>query len=432
MRVTVLRLIKKFLQHELITGSLFIFIGSLISNFFSFLYNLFIARNLTLSDYAIVASLMSIIALATLPSQSISTIIIQFATNFFTSKQEKKAAAFYIKTTKVIVYISIAILVISLLFSSFIASFLKIDNRWYPFLAGLIVSLGYLNVVNGSFLQSLLKFKLIAFLGALGSFLRLLFGLIFIFIGWRVYGALGALIVSYIVAFILYLMPLKFIFSIAQKEVHIQLKELILYAIPTSLAVIALSSFISTDIILVKHFFSPQQAGIYAGVSLVGRVIFYFTSPIPSVMFPLIIKKYNNNESTHGVFYLSLGLVALASIGLSLFYFLFPQLTLSIFFGGKKYLQASSLLGIFGLYISIFSLVNVCTTFFLSLKRTNIAYIIGAGALLQILLISLYHKNFFEIIYISIFISLVLLILLLLYYLKEYGKKANLAHNPSI
>ena len=50
-------------------------------------------------------------------------------------------------------------------------------------------------------------------------------------------------------------------------------------------------------LILVKHFFSPHDAGIYAGLSLIGRVIFFFSAPIASVMFPVIVQKYARKEN---------------------------------------------------------------------------------------------------------------------------------------
>src|SRR5436190_10060366 len=41
------------------------------------------------------------------------------------------------------------------------------------------------------------------------------------------------------------------------------------------------------DIILVKHFFDPAQAGVYAAVALVGRVVYMLSWSIVSSMFPL-------------------------------------------------------------------------------------------------------------------------------------------------
>ena len=42
------------------------------------------------------------------------------------------------------------------------------------------------------------------------------------------------------------------------------------------------------DIVLVKHFFTPTMAGLYAAVAMVGRVIFAFSSAVVNTMFPWV------------------------------------------------------------------------------------------------------------------------------------------------
>ena len=44
----------------------------------------------------------------------------------------------------------------------------------------------------------------------------------------------------------------------------------------------------NSDIVLVKHFFVPTEAGLYAAVAMVGRVIFTFSSAVENSMFPLV------------------------------------------------------------------------------------------------------------------------------------------------
>jgi O-antigen/teichoic acid export membrane protein len=41
------------------------------------------------------------------------------------------------------------------------------------------------------------------------------------------------------------------------------------------------------DILMVKHFFPPAEAGVYAAVALVGRVLYFAAWSIVSAMFPI-------------------------------------------------------------------------------------------------------------------------------------------------
>ena len=214
---------------------------------------------------------------------------------------------------------------------------------------------------------------------------------------------------------------LRFIFSKkTESDVHIPTRQILNYALPVFIVILFMTSFTSTDIILVKHFFNPHQAGFYAGLSLIGRVIFYFTIPIPGVMFPLLIRRHNLGKNFNNLFYLALGLVLIPSLAITGFYFLFPKFVVSLFLGGRDYLAIVPYVGFFGINLTIFSLINVCINFFLSLNKTGIAPLVVVAAIAQILLIYIFHANFYQVITVSISVSSVLLLALMGYYLKLF------------
>jgi len=419
----ILNLGNNFLKHELVSGSAFIFVGALIGNILAFVLNLFLARNLSYADYAIYASLASVITLAAIPSGSMTTVIVKFATNFFVEKQIDKLKNFYTLFLKFVMVLSLLMIVLFIAFSVPLKSYLHIDNVWYVIVLGLIISSFYLNALNTAFLQSILKFKFIAVVDIIGSVFKLTAGVVLVLLGYRVFGGLGAL---FSMAFGMYLVayfPLFKIFKKAtlNKKIALNIKEIFFYAIPTFLTILFMTSFTSTDVILVKHFFAPQEAGFYSGLSLIGKVIFYFTSVIPIVMFPLLIKRHAARKSFNNLFYLALVLVLIPSVGISLFYFAFPNFVINLFLGGRGYLSISGYLGLFGIYMTIFSLVNVCVNFFLSLNKTNVSLFVISTAILQVVLIYIFHANFYQVIFSSLAALTVLLIILLYLFFKNYG-----------
>src|SRR3990167_2233018 len=412
---------KRILAHELISGSLYLFLGAVVSSFLAFLLNLFLARNLVPSDYGIFASLISLIILITIPALSINTIIVRFATDYFSKGEMGKGAKLYKETLKILSFFSLLIFGIFVLLSFPIMSFLHIDNIWYVILAGLIIALSYITVINTAFLQSLLKFNFLSFVNVASALIRLLSGVFLIILGFRVFGGLFAIISMSIVSFVLAFIPLRFVLREKGGTTSIFGKEKFSYAIPTTVAIFFLTSFTSMDVILVKHFFNSSDAGLYGGLSLIGKVIYYFTGPITMVMFPLLIKRHTRGENFNNLFYLTIILVSLSSISISIFYFIFPAFVINLFSGGREYVGAISYLGLFGLFITLFSILNVLVSFFLSLKKTFISFFVVSAALLQIFLIFIIHDSIVHVISISIFVCSLLLIVLLLYYVKEYG-----------
>lgn len=422
MKKKVSRLGKKLIKHELIAGSAYVFIGTLIASILSFLLNLFLARNLSASDYGEYASLLSVMTLAAIPAQSILPVIVRFATDFFASKDIAKARFFYISTIKVIAMIAIFILLLFMVLTPFIATFLKIDDYSLIFTLGLIVAIQYMAIINIAYLQSLIKFSFVSLTFILTAFFRLILTVILVFFGYKVFGALLGTLFGFFVGFIFGFFPLKFLLKGDKKErIDFKIREILRYAVPTTTAILFLNSFISVDVILVKHFFNASQAGLYGGLSLVGKAIFYFTGIIPGVMFPLLIRRHSNGESFHRLFYLALLLVAIPSMCISVFYFIFPQFTLNLFLG-KKYLEVAPYLGLFAIFITIFNMLNVFVNFFLSLKKTKVFVFVIISAVLQIILIFLFHDSFYQVISVSLIASVIFLIFLFLYYLKEFGQ----------
>jgi O-antigen/teichoic acid export membrane protein len=417
----------KVLKHELISNSIYIFIGSLIGNVLAFLLNLFLARSLSYIDYGIFASLVSIIVLASIPGSSINTILVRFSTDYYSKGQIDKLKNFYEKSFKFIFSFSFLVLLVFIIFSSVIKQFLHLDNLWYVIVAGFCVIIGYIQILNTGFLQGLMKFRFISFVNIFSSVVKLAVGVSLVLLGFRVFSGLGAILFMGLTAFLIAFIPLRFIFAKKiESEVEVPTKEILSYALPVFMTILFMTSFTSMDVILVKHFFNPTLAGYYSGISLTGKVILYFTSTIPTVMFPLIIKRKTTGKSFTGLFLLAVVLVLLPSLLITLFYYLFPQFVITLFLGGRNYLTMVPYLSLYAIFITLFSVINIFVNFFLSINKTGISFLVVLAALLQIILIWVYHSNFYQVILISIFVSVILLAAFLLVFLKNHTNLANL------
>jgi O-antigen/teichoic acid export membrane protein len=391
------------------------------ANVFAFLLNLVLARKLSYADYGSFASLSAIITLASILAGSVNTIIVRFVAEYFSKNEDDKLKLFYGKTLKIFVVLSFTISLLFIILAPIIKSFLNIDNIWYVVLVGIGISAFYLQSVNSAFLQGLMKFKLISFLNVVGGLIKLLVGAVLVFYGFKVFSGLLAILVMSLGVFVVGLIPLRFLLAKREiKNVHVPIKEIFKYSFPSFFAVLFLTFFTSADVILVKHFFNTHDAGFYAGLSLIGKVIFYFTAPIPLVMFPLLVKRHHQGEKFHNLFYLALLLVIIPSAAITGFYFLFPKFVIDLFLGGRDYLTIAPYLGFFGIYLTIFSLLYVCVNFFLSINKTRIVFPVTIAAVSQIVLIYLFHGSFYQVIGVSILASSVLLFGLLFYYLKLF------------
>jgi len=414
--------IKEALEHPLIYGSSIVIIGNLIANFFNFIFNIFMLRNLTVTEYGVFASIMSLIVFPALVGNAIGPMVVRFAGDYFAKESISLLRGLYIKINKLLLVASIVTFFVFLLLIPTISSFFHLRDTNILLMTDVIIFFSLIGVINMAFLQAKLAFLFQVIVNFLNAIIKLALGVILVLFGYSVGGATFALLVAGIICYVVSFMPLRFIFQNKIQTPSISTKELFSYGLPSALTLLGLTSFISADIMLVKHFFDPHQAGLYAGLSLISRIIFYVSAPIGTVMFPVIVQKHSRKENFTNTFKLSLLLVLMPSIAMTILYSLFPNFFVVIF--KTDYLSVASLLWIFSLFISLYCLLTILSTFYLSIQRTKIFIPIILGAILQIFLIYFFHQTFLQIIEISLIITFVLVCLLLLYY--PYATKRKL------
>lgn len=408
--------IKTAITHPLIAGSSIVVIGGLTANLFNFFFNLYMSRTLPVPEYGLLASIISLIGMPGVAAAAMVPIVVSFAGEYFANNEMDKVRGLYNKITKFLIILSAVFFIGFLIAIPQIKTFFHITNPEILILTDIIIVLAFISVINTAFIQSKMKFTYLAFMNMFGTFVKLVTGIGFVMLGFSALGGVLAVFFATLAPYIISFFQLKFIFDKHAKTPHIENKKLFSFGIPSVLTFLGLNSFISTDIILVKHFFSPENAGIYAGLSLVGRIIFFISAPIAGVMFPIVVQKFNKKENYTNTFFLSLLLVLLPAVALLIFYSLFPKLTILFFLKNAHYLAALNLLPYFSIFITLYSLLNIISNFYLSIKRTKIAYPITVGAIIQIILIVLFHNSYLQIVTISGGITLVLLIGFLLYY----------------
>ena len=407
---------KKLLKNPLIYGSSILVIGSVAANFFNFLFNLFMSRNLSVADYGVLASIISLVNFPMLIVAAIVPTVVSFTGSYFAKGQLDMVRGFYLKMIKPLAITGATVFLLFLFFISSIGEFFHIHNTFILLLADFIIFMAFINILNLALLQAKLAFGYQVFVGFVGAITKLLLGILFVYMGFSVTGGVLAILLSGLVVYIVSFSPIRFIFDRKITSPHINTKEMFSYGLPSALTLLGLTSFISSDILLVKHFFEADKAGMYAGLSLIARVIFYISYPIGTVMFPMIVQKHSKKENFTNTFKLALLLVMMPSIALTAFYFIFPEFSVLFFLKRTEYLEISSLVGLFGIYISVYCLLNIIANFYLSIKKTKIYIPIIIGALLQIVLIFFFHQTFYQIIMISLGITFLLVIGSLLHY----------------
>ena len=134
------------------------------------------------------------------------------------------------------------------------------------------------------------------------------------------------------------------------------------------------------DIVLVKHLFPATEAGLYAAVALVGRVIFAFSSAVVNSMFPIVAGTREKERKGHGVLATSLLLVAAIGSVLALGLRLAPAWIWTTFFGSQFAIAGKFglpyLLGLYAITTVVYSLSVVIIE-----RSVSSEYVLSSSAL---------------------------------------------------
>lgn len=419
--------VKQLVRHPLIAGSTIIFVGSFLANIINLFFNLILGRFLLVPEYGVYSSLISLMALFGIFPSAFTSIFAKFAATYTARKKEGSINALIVSGLRIVVTIGASIVLILLIGTPAIASFLHIHDIGLLFIIYLIIFISIMYSLPGGILQGEMRFYLLSFLNLLTPTLKIAIGLLLLLFGLKVFGVTLAILFASVIPFfflLLFFLRRDKKFTVGKLHEPGFLKEFKDYSIKFFLATVGVTILTTTDIMFVKHFFNAQEAGQYAALSLMGKSIFYLTSPIYFVFFPLIAQKKEKKESLYSTLFLATGIIALCSVTLSFVYFIFPNAVLNIFFPAKGYAVLSSYLGPFSLYIIIFSIAMLFNSFLLSIGKSEVYKINLVISIFYIVLIYLFHSSFYQIIAVLFATSLLLLSSYLVYYVStSYAKK---------
>ena len=270
----------KALQARILSGSFVLLSGSGLATAINFAYNIAVARFLGPRGFGhatAVYTLLTLISAVTLSFQIISAKVVAQQKTL----EGKYAGYRGFHHGAWICGIFVALLL--LLFQRAIADYLNLPG---PILVVLLAVGAAFYVPLGSrrgYLQGAFGFRRLATNLVLEGAVRLGGSLLLILLGFGVRGVIAANSAAVAVAYLAIVPKLA-----ARLPNPVRLA----YALrETSQAIIFFSGQVlinNCDIVLVKHFFLPQAAGLYAAVAMVGRVIFAFSQAVVNSMFPLV------------------------------------------------------------------------------------------------------------------------------------------------
>ena len=411
------KLLNLFKSNTAVKGTLIVTIGLFIANFLAYVLQLVLGRILSVEEYGVFNALISILTIVGFANTVFSTSLVKFASELKAKVRYDALTALFWRFTAIAFLTGILLLLSFFSFRNLLGSYLNITDSTLFVLLGLYTLASLANTVPVSYLQGLLRFKAFSFVTVVGAIFRLALPLLLVVAGWQVRGVITGMSVALFISFIVGIMLLKKNFdSYEASDYSAYYKQFIKFSGPVILANLGMLLLSNLDLLLVKHFFSATDAGLYSGVVILGKILLFGAGTVAIVMYPQITELFALKKDYKGKLNEFLFIqVLILFVGAVAFGF-FPSMITHLMFG-EKFIQSAAYLPLYTIFISIYVLLNFMNMVFLAINKTVMFFLYLPALLLQYLLINSFHTTLFEVIKINIIVSLSLLFFVVLYYL---------------
>ncbi len=174
----------------------------------------------------------------------------------------------------------------------------------------------------------------------------------------------------------------------------------------------------NSDVLLVKHYFDSIDAGLYASLALIGRVVYFAAWMFVMLLLPKVVEKQKEGRATAPILFKYVSYIGLLSAGIVLSCYLVPERIIDLMFGAA-YLPMADLLWQYALATSLFAVSNIFAYYFLSLDHYVPVVLSGILGLSQILLVLWFHSSLAMVVQVQIIAMVVLLVAQVLYFLTK-------------
>lgn len=404
---------------RLYLGGLTLVTSSLIANFLSFVLNTYLGRRLSFEDLGLFSLFSGFLVIIFLPLDSFSTLV-AYKTAYLVGKYSKLQAKGYVKYigSYKFLFSGIATL-IWLLASPFLSEVFKSNLLSFLIFAP-ILGLGIFSSILQGYLKGTLSFGKYAGFILVESISRLIIAACLISFGYS-YLVIGAIPLAYFLA-----LTFSSLLIFRDKSMSLPKEEKTFdwhfYSI-TAMSKLSSISYLSLDLILVKLFLSPVEAGRYALLALTGKMIYFLGSLFTTFMIPIVSKNEGANKNSKKAFMFLFGITVLISVSSvialgGLGYILVPFL-----FGNKAY-SIIEYLPVYALAIGFLTVSQPIVLYNQAKKNYSYSIVSFLISLLQIVLLSIYHRDLKQVSFVMLEISIINMLAMILIYLSRDFFKA--------
>ncbi|HEY5689494.1 MAG TPA: oligosaccharide flippase family protein, partial [Yeosuana sp.] len=320
----------------------------------NYLYNLILGRLLGPAEFADAAVLITFLLVLSFVAMTFQLVTAKFSVVF----ENSVFTSFITKVYKNATLVGLGLGVLIIVFSNQLQAVFNTSSSSMFAIFGVGVPLYFIMSVNRGVFQGKKEFKYLSITYQAEMFSRLIItlGLIFLFkMQSSVVIAIGILF-----SFGFGLVPFKFkninfkTLSVIEASKSKQVRSFFVITAFYELTQIIINN---SDILLVKHYFESYEAGLYASLALIGRIVYFIAWMFVMLLLPTVVQLKKEGKETAPVLFKYVGYIAAIALVIVLGCSIFPETAITLLFG-DSYLAMAPLLWKYALATGMFAVSN--------------------------------------------------------------------------
>ncbi|MCB1069719.1 MAG: hypothetical protein KDL31_05145 [Kiritimatiellae bacterium] len=320
-------------QSGLLRHSVFLFLTTQVANVSNLLYQAVTGRSLTTEEYGVLAAMMNLLLITATPMEALRTAMAHFVARTMKAGNPGEIRWLVGIWSRRLLLVAAVVVAAGFLFSGPVADFFQLTNTApFEITCVLVACTLFLPLMTGTF-QGAEKFIWVSLSLHVWTILRL--GIVYLFMLLHPSAIMGLAAHGLALAMGL-LISVEGLRRLTRGyESAPPAQGMGSYFMQTLYLLGAFAILMNADILLVKHFFHPEDAGLFARAATIGRSVIFLPMPIALVMFPKVISRGAVDGSGRGTLLKALLLVVFLVGGAVGAVYLFPWLPLWLLYGDR-------------------------------------------------------------------------------------------------
>lgn len=184
-------------------------------------------------------------------------------------------------------------------------------------------------------------------------------------------------------------------------------------------------AFLSFDVILAKHYLSPEDAGRYALVSLIGKMVYFLGGLVAPFVLPLVSRNEGAAKDSKKILHITLLATTVIAVFAYIVFGLLGSISIPFLYGDKGN-EVLSYLPLFTAGMVFFTISRVYISYYLAKSIYSLPLASFALTIVQFILMLFLHESVGEIVTVMFFVGLMNLVgIVLLHHFIDYVKIAE-------